>query len=285
LEFEWRVPGFLVIDPERLRPSAAEAAAAQQEQDFTVQAVDGEQLALLEPALRPGIPAGLLYPSEAHLHPVKAALSLARGLQLKGGRIRTGVQALSLETSGGKVVKVHTTAGSIEPGCVIAATGWDTRWLAELRPPALPLNPLSGQLIATDPLPPLLKRPVAGRFLVLQLRSGEIVTGGTVIPGEQATPDAEASREFAAAARELVPALRDVPFPHAWCGTRAGTPDGLPIVDRLPAAENLFVTTGHFKKGVLLAPACGKLLSDWVATDCCPEELEYFSWRRFAGLA
>lgn len=281
-DFDWRVNGFLNVNPERFPPSAPEYAARVQEQGYTVTSVDAEQIAALEPQLRPGLAAGLHYPSEAHLHPVKAALSFARAAKRQGASIATNVRATGVRVDNNRVIEVATTAGRVSPGNIVVATGCSAEWLGAAKPPALPVRPVSGQLISTGPLPPLLKSAVGGKFLILQLRSGEIVTGGNVLEGDCLTPNENLSNEFAAAARDLVPALKDVLFTRAWCGLRPGSPDGLPILDRAPTADNLWLSCGHFRNGVLLAPAGGKLLAEWITRgDARSEELAPFRWDRF----
>ena len=281
-EFDWRVPGFLQVDPAAFRFSAVEFMRTGLEQGLSLQAVDAGQLALLEPNLRADLTEGVYYPSEGHLHPVRAALSLARGIRAFGGQVRCKLPALRLEVAGGRVTAVETSAGRIEPGPVVIATGWNAAWLRDLLPLPWPIVPVSGQMLFTAPLPPLLNRPIGGKFVIFQLRTGEVATGGHLRDGALADPDADLSREIQAAAEELVPALRGVPFEQAWCGVRPATADGMPIIDRLPSADNLFFNGGHFKKGVLLAPASGKLLADWLASGTRPVELDCCAWRRFA---
>jgi glycine/D-amino acid oxidase-like deaminating enzyme len=179
-------------------------------------------------------------------------------------------------------VRVETSAGRVEPRFVVSATGWTADWLRGALPELPPLRSVSGQLISSDPLPPLLNGPVVGSYLVLQLRTGEIVTGGNLLESDNVTPDPQLSARFAEAARGLIPQLRDVPFPRAWCGRRPTTPDGLPIIDRAAGFDNLFLACGHYRNGVLLAPGTGKLLSEWILSDTPAPELAPFTVRRFA---
>lgn len=280
-EFDWRVNGFLNVNPEKFPPSAADCAARYQSQGYTVRAVDAGQISLLEPNLKSGLTAGLHYPSEAHVHPVKAALSFARTSRAKGARISSGVAAKSFVAQGGRIVSVETTVGRCAPRFVVSATGWTTDWLRGAPQALPPLRSVSGQLISTEPLPPILRGAVGGKYLVLQLRTGEIVTGGSLLESEGVAPDPVLSEQFADAARELIPQLRSVAFSRAWCGRRPATPDGMPIIDRAPGFENLFLACGHFRNGVLLAPATGKLLSDWIATDARGPEMDRFMINRF----
>lgn len=282
-DFDWRVNGFLNVNAEKFAPSAAECAAQYQNEGYTVHAVDAGQIALLEPNLKPGLAAGLHYPSEANIHPVKAALSFARATRDRGGRIATGVTAQSIVAQGGKIESVETTAGRCAPRFVVSATGWTAAWLRDAAPVLPPLRSVCGQLISTGPLPPLLRGAIGGKYLMLQLRTGEIVTGGNLLESENVTPDPKLSAQFADAARDLVPQLQNVDFPWAWCGRRPTTPDGLPIIDRVPGLSNLFLAGGHFRNGMLLSPATGKLLSDWIIADTPAPELGPFAISRFVN--
>jgi glycine oxidase len=280
-DFDWRVNGFLNVNAERIGPSVAETAARLHEQGNAVQDVDAEQIARLEPNLRPDLKYGLHLPSDAHLHPVKAALSFARAARRLGAGVNPDVEARALTRQGGKIAAVETSVGPIAAKHIVAATGWSAGWLGDAIGPPPPLRPVSGQMIATGPLPPLVRSAVSGEFIILQLRSGEIISGGSLLESDCLTPDDALSERIARAARDLAPALRDVPFIRAWCGIRPGTPDGLPIIDRASAADNLWLASGHFRNGLLLAPATGKHLTDWIATGTTPDVLAPFRSNRF----
>jgi D-amino-acid dehydrogenase len=66
-----------------------------------------------------------------------------------------------------------------------------------------------------------------------------------------------------------------------WVGRRPLTPDGLPILDRVPPFENLFVATGHSMLGITLAPASGQALAGYVLSGTRPELLDPFRLQRF----
>lgn len=280
-DIDWRVNGFLNVNAERIGPSAIDAASALQERGFAVHAVDGEQIGRLEPQLKGGLAYGLHCPSDAHINPLKAAASLARAARQLGAGVASGIAATAVEVHAGAIRRVETSAGPIEPKHVVCASGWSADWLSGAVAPLPPLRPVSGQLMATAQAPPLLKGSVSGKVLVLQLRTGEIIAGGNLVESNSLVPDSSVSEQFAAAARDLVPALTEVPFVRAWCGVRAGTPDGLPIVDRGERATNLWLTLGHFRNGMLLAPAAGKLLAEWIATGKRPDLLAGFGVGRF----
>ena len=58
-----------------------------------------------------------------------------------------------------------------------------------------------------------------------------------------------------------MPILADASFRAVSVGLRPATPDGLPLIGRLPAWQNVHVASGHFRNGILLAPITGELVT------------------------
>ena len=50
-----------------------------------------------------------------------------------------------------------------------------------------------------------------------------------------------------------------------WVGMRPLTPDGLPLLGRVPGYRNLSVATGHAMLGVTMAPVTGEAMADLIA--------------------
>ena len=87
---------------------------------------------------------------------------------------------------------------------------------------------------------------------------GTVLLGSTVeLVGFRKEVTAGAVRMLLASAARLVPSIAAARFVTAWAGLRPGTPDGLPILGASPVA-GLFFAAGHFRNGILLAPAHGK---------------------------
>ena len=67
----------------------------------------------------------------------------------------------------------------------------------------------------------------------------------------------------------------------AWSGPRPVTPDGLPVIGRLPAYENAFVATGHAMLGITLAPATAEAATGLMCGDDPGVDLAGFDPARF----
>jgi glycine oxidase len=84
-----------------------------------------------------------------------------------------------------------------------------------------------------------------------------------------------------AAAIRLLPDLAQAEWVRAWAGLRPGTPDGWPILGPSPV-EGLFLAAGHFRNGILLAPATALLVADAV-TRRASRDLSPFGVDRFSA--
>jgi glycine oxidase len=83
-------------------------------------------------------------------------------------------------------------------------------------------------------------------------------------------------------AAEMLPEIVTTPQLEAWAGLRPGTPDDLPLIGSL--SKNEFIATGHFRNGILLAPATADALADLIEGEQPQVSLEPFSPYRFADI-
>ena len=87
--------------------------------------------------------------------------------------------------------------------------------------------------------------------------------------------------------RELIsawPELRAVRLEYTWACFRPAHPDHLPVIDRVPGLSNAWLTSGHYKTGILLAAGTGTALADWLDSGAPSAELAEFSLTRFAAV-
>lgn len=83
-------------------------------------------------------------------------------------------------------------------------------------------------------------------------------------------PDAGFDKRTTARAREylyqcaltMLPKLADYQIEHQWSGLRPGAPDGLAFIGAVPGVDGFYVNAGHYRNGLVLAPAAARLLVD-----------------------
>lgn len=218
---------------------------------------------------------GALIRHQARVNPLRAVARLAAALPA----VSTGVAATGVTVRGDRITAVQTSGGLIQPGTVIFATG---------RPPVLdglsldiPSDRVKGHLLVTEPTSVTLPGIVAP--IATQLEDGRLLAGGTLDVGDESPairPEViESILEGLVAA---VPALADVEVAYQWCCFRPRHPDRRPVIDRVPGLANAWLTSGHFRTGILNAPATAAVLARWLSSGQPPAEPGTWSATRFS---
>ncbi|WP_397451332.1 glycine oxidase ThiO [Pseudomonas sp. NA-150] len=163
-----------------------------------------------------------------------------------------------------KVLGVRTASGDVLGDRVVLAAGaWSGELLKTLGVD-LPVEPVKGQMIlykcASDFLPSMIL--AKGRYAIPR-RDGHILIGSTLEhEGFDKTPTASALESLKASAVELIPALADAEVVGHWAGLRPGSPEGIPFIGPLAGFAGLWLNCGHYRNGLVLAPASCQLLAD-----------------------
>jgi len=265
--------GLVDVDWIGLSPDAGGLAP---HQSPAVEWLDPEQVERVIPGL--SLPmAGALIHHQGRVNPLRSLARLSAVLPA----VATGVAATSVTVRGDRVVTVDTTAGPIQPGAVVFATGL---------PPVLdgldldlPWERVKGHLLVTEPTS--LRLPGIVAPVATQLEDGRLLVGGTFDTGDESPavrPDVIDS--ILAGLYATLPALRGLRAAYRWCCFRPRHPDGRPVIDRVPGVSNAWLTSGHYRTGILLAPVTAQTLIRWIGSDEPPAEAPAWSSERFAGL-
>jgi glycine oxidase len=213
-------------------------------------------------ALVPGLARethGALIHHQGRVNPLRAVGRMAAQL----AHVATGVPATGCQEKRGAVVAISTTVGPVSPGSVIFTTGGPPQLPGlELD---LPFDFVKGHLAATAPLSVSLPGSVAP--LATQIEDGRLLVGGTV-DTDDASPgvNPEVIDGIGRELQEAWPQLGHVDLSYEWCCWRPHHPDGLAVIDQVPGLDNAWFTSGHYRTGILMAPATARLLCEWVTT-------------------
>jgi glycine oxidase len=128
----------------------------------------------------------------------------------------------------------------------------------------------------------LLKHVVRAPEIYLIPRSdGRLLAGATLEDvGFDKRTVPETIQGLRRAALALLPALENARVLEDWAGLRPGTPDNLPILGATPV-PGYFVATGHFRDGILLAPATARVMAQVIGGRSPEFDLGPFSVERF----
>jgi glycine oxidase len=99
-----------------------------------------------------------------------------------------------------------------------------------------------------------------GHYLIPR-KDGHILVGSTLeYVGFNKNTTAEVREYLGEFAVNLLPGLSGLPVKRHWAGLRPGSPDGVPMIGPLSEKENLWCCAGHFRNGLVLAPASAELV-------------------------
>ncbi|HEV3069599.1 MAG TPA: FAD-binding oxidoreductase [Streptosporangiaceae bacterium] len=238
-----------------------------------VEWLDHDRVADLVPGLARPM-AGALIRRQARVNPLRSLSRLAAVLPA----VATGTAATSVTTEGGRVTKVTTTAGDIYPGVVVFATGLPP--LLDGLPLDLPASRVKGHLLVTEPSPVRLPGTVAP--VATQLEDGRLLVGGTFDMGDE-TPAVrqDVIDSILEALYATLPTVRGLAAAYQWYCFRPRHPDGLPVIDKVPGLDNAWLTSGHFRTGILMAPVTAATITRWISAGEPPAEAAAWSIDRF----
>ncbi len=145
-----------------------------------------------------------------------------------------------------------------------------------------PVRPRKGQMLYVLPQVTLLQHVLRAPEVYLVPRSsGKILIGATVEDvGFDKSVDPSAIHQLLSAAAKYLPALASAPVTQNWAGLRPGTPDDLPIIGTTDKPR-VFVATGHFRNGILLAPVTALIMADLIHGRPSTLDIRAFSPDRF----
>jgi glycine oxidase len=222
-----------------------------------------------EPAISEEVRLAIDLPDEAQVEPKVLLRALALSAERAGARFSSGVSVRGLCIRGERVEGVETDEGLISCAhAIVAAGSWTSLVPGLSSAHARAVRPVRGQLVHVELRAPITRRIVFGEgAYVVPRRDGRVVCGAT---SEEVGFSKEVTLsgvlDVGARAVRLVPGLAAARFVMPDVSFRPASSDGLPLIG--PAGpDGLWLATGHFRNGILLAPATAELLSAMVSGD------------------
>jgi glycine oxidase len=239
--------------------------------------LDSKDAARLEPALRK-VAGSAYHPEDGRIDPPLFLRALHIAAQRAGAAFRTGTYVRSVSVDKGSAAGVLLDDGSrLEAGAVVIAAGSWTTLIGGTSLAGDAVVPARGQIVELASPSPVIEHVVFGpRCYLVPRDDGRTLVGSTLeFVGYRREVTALAVRDLLDAAIDLVPALGAAQVRSSWSNFRPYTQDELPIVGAT-AVRRLFLATGHYRNGILLAPATAEAIAALVAGKKPPVSVEAF---------
>jgi glycine oxidase len=258
-------------------------SAWQIEAGLTVESLSARDLRKMEPSVSEEAVGGVKIAGDHQIDNRLLMDAMDRAVRRAGIEVIEGRRVDSLlireRRAAGVVLAGHTLASGL---VILAAGSWSSS-LAQDAGLHLPVIPARGQMLAVkaDRLP-FAHVIHAGHCYLVPRRDNRIVVGSTVeYAGFHKATTAGGLHSLLQAAITMVPAMKSLEIIDTWSGLRPDTPDHLPVLGPC-GIENLYLATGHFRNGILLAPITAELILKCVVEGSTPPEILPFSASRFS---
>jgi sarcosine oxidase subunit beta len=282
-----RTGGLELFENEASRERAERQVALQERHGIESQLVDRDQLRGIEPVLGPGVLGAVFCPGDGIADHTATTLALADAARAAGAEIREGARVERIEGDG--VVLEDGERIAAGQAVVVLANAGSAALLATLGV-TIELPVVYPQIIVANAPERFSLRHLIGhmerRLAAKQLPNDDVMISGGWLgrwneEERRAKPLAENIAGNMNDARAVFPALAGVEAIRAYAdrGESVG-PGLLPIVDRVPGFDKVFVAAGWTGHGFALAPAVNRLLAEWLLGGERPAEFEGLGWRK-----
>ncbi|MEH2011208.1 NAD(P)/FAD-dependent oxidoreductase [Nostoc sp.] len=217
-------------------------------------------------------------PQDRQLDPTALTLALVEAAQQNGVTFKFGVTVLDAQTSAPEssaqfCVQLETTEGKIAADWFVVAAGLGSTPLTAKLNQIIDIRPVLGQALQVRVGHPLgnpdFQPTITGNDVhIVPVGGGDYWVGATVefpsneneIPPNQEL--LESAREQAIA---FCPELATATIIRTWSGLRP-RPEGrpAPVIGKLSGFSNVLLATGHYRNGVLLAPATAYAIREMI---------------------
>ncbi len=184
-----------------------------------------------------------------------------------------------------QVIAVKTNKKVIKVKKIIICAGAWTNKIKNISKEKIPIRPVKGQMICLkmNKNQPLIKHVLWRNNIYLVPRNNfDLIVGSTVEEmGYDKDLTAGGIFHLLRIAREMVPAIEELPIIDSWTGLRPTTIDDAPIIGPSKYLKGLIFATGHHRNGILLAPITSDAIKNYFLSGKIGKEFVNFQPDRF----
>jgi glycine oxidase ThiO len=248
-----------------------------QQQGWELQWWEVEQVGDRCPRIQSTGLAGAIYsPADRQIDPTALTLALVEAAQRRGVSFQFDAEVQTLVASKHGCEGVQTSSGAIAANWVVVAAGLGSTSITQIATQSVVVQPVLGQAVRLRldrPLgQPEFQPVITGHDIhIVPLNEAEYWVGATVefpIGQQPVVADSDRLDEVMQGAIALCPQLADAELVYQWSGLRPRPVDRpAPVIEFLSGYPNVLLATGHYRNGVLLAPATAIAVRELITSE------------------
>ncbi|MEE2900780.1 MAG: glycine oxidase ThiO [Myxococcota bacterium] len=212
----------------------------------------------------------LFFNNEAQVEPRLLCQLLVEACLSIGVEFQVGESVSDLVRMNNKVCGVKTAQKTYLAEDVIICAGSWTQLIGGIPLQEQRVYPVRGQMMSVttnnrERLPLLTNHRV---YIVPRLNGWAVIGSTEENVGFTRGTTAEDLNKLFTEAKSIWPSLANSKILDTWCGFRPASSDKLPLIG--PCREpGLFLATGHFRNGILQAPATAQIICNYMYNEPC----------------
>lgn len=249
-----------------------------------VEWLSGSAARELEPLLSPKVAAAIWLAQDYQVDNRELMRALRDAFMQRGGQLFEyhAVERILIEN--GVVVGIRVKNSTVKARQVVLAAGCWSRDIGGVPDDALPsIRPVKGQVLTLKMTEQIRLEKVvrSPRVYLAPKLDGRLTVGATSEEmGFDTTPTAGGVLTLLDEAYDAVPAIYELAIEEVSVGLRPASRDNEPLIGD-STVKNLFIATGHYRHGILLAPITSYALAALMLGEPVPESLLPFKPTRF----
>jgi glycine oxidase len=260
-----------------------------------------EEILQLEPNLSREVLEGVIFPRDAQVDNRLLVRALESSIKHLGVDIRENTAVEKLLAENGRITGAAAGNNIFPADKVVLATGaWSSHIKLGIKSgvkpgikhggeycdnekPPVSVVPVRGQMISFSPVEKLFTRVIyTSDGYMVPRTDNKILIGATV---EDAGFTKEVTKDgveyLLKRAEKIAPLLSTLEISEKWAGLRPRCEDDHPVLGACKGISGLYVATGHYRNGILLAPLTAGIMADNMITGNNSIYLDVFGPNRF----
>lgn len=270
----------LALNTAEAKAIARHVAWVNEQTPFRAELLDTDATLSVDSRINPSVAGSGYYYDALEVDPSLCTNGLRAG---SGCKVKQGtVREIRETVRNGLEIKFHDRS-SVLARFVVVTLG---PWTASIRPCSLlspHITPLKGQILRFSVNGKPIEQSIGYQGNYITTKWDGLTWAGTTEEetGFENHTSQEASKEILTKVSTMLPGLQVKEIARQTACLRPMSSDGLPIVGRIATDSRVFVGTGGGRKGILLAPATGKVLAELIIGSVPSADVQRFSPVRF----
>jgi len=216
---------------------------------------------------------GLWMPQIHQIRNPRFANLAKQSLLNRGVTFHENTPISKIDIQNNKIQSIHCPNKQYHADVTVICTGaWTGDFLNECHNKEdipVKVHPVHGQMLLLKLDKPLFNEIILnhGRYIIPRADGHVLIGSTTEMIGFKKQTTSAVKESLLNYATSVIPQLKTATIVKHWSGLRPGSIKGIPTISVHPRIDNLFINAGHYRNGLVTAPASAKLMQQIICNE------------------